>query len=251
MQKNEIIIELTETVTKKLVDEGSVHFDYDHTIYNEFEIKAPANCFYNVDLVKENIMKTSNVKAKDLDKLDENWTLSLNVTFKPDTLKLKVVDSKLKMCTLETSLNKYIPLPLASFSIYDDSEQTFFATLKFLKVISGVLFNLDSSNYTVVENKLITKEIPKKKGKKGKKSNNNKVKYINYRRYVMNTVSSEFTNPKERNYTKDSWQVKGFWATARNGKKYWRKPSIRKRKVGKVDNKTNSETLIKMTKTIK
>ena len=243
--KQNIIIELKKAVVLKL-KEFKKDIDMEHPVYRDFSILIPSDSIYDVNDVIESIAKKKNIpveKAKEVVfSRIKDWRIEIKAKVKDDLVDIEAVDITLNARILRARVLKAMPfLPIVKYSNFEDEVISLRMARCFSNIISGVLYNLDSSNYTVVESKQRADAGQKKNKKKNKKSN---VKYIYTKKYIVNDLApQEPTEPIEREYRKDAWQVKGFWAKTRNGRVYWREPSIRRRRKGKENNNAEADQL--------
>lgn len=249
--KQNIIIELSKEVALKLKETPRM-LDVEHPIYNKFSIIVDCDIMYNMKEITETIALMKKVNIEFANKLvstkANNWKLSIDVSYKDDFVKFVVMDKLVNSKIFEGKIPKVVPIPVpvySSFTREEDEERAIAqrVAILFNNIIAGVVFSLDSSNYKVIESKQRVDAGKKNKKKKNKSSN---AKYITTKRYIVNSLVSNDNEDKEgvhREYKKDAWQVKGFWAKTRNGRVYWREPSVRKRRKGKINSSNETDQL--------
>lgn len=249
MKKEEIIFELKTEVAENMLDKVYTEFesklDLDHLAFNNFKIRLKAMDLFDMNGAI-NLLNTRGFKRTDLIK-EEMLKCYLDIDV---SIKDKIVDiytylsnlpnSPLLVCSIPMGI---IPVPLIKKSILED--QTTFKALQFYKLVLGTLYQLDGANYEpVVSSKFL--DAPKGNNKKGKKNNKKSyVKYLVTKKYIIDSIKTE---PKEREYTKPSWAVKGYWRKYPSGKRVWIEPSTRKRK--SLINEKDEPTIIKINHTI-
>lgn len=242
--KQKIIVELNSKIALEL-KKFHKEADLDHPAFNNFSVQVPCTVIYDIEDLVVSLAKANNMELEVARKLVNSklkeWKLDIDVKFSKDSYKYTVRDLYLDVKILEAVVPKLIGFfPVIKFTTFEEHRGLLVATY-FINIINGVLANLDSSNYSVVESRQQIKNSNKKKNKKKNKKTN--VKYLVTKKYIVKELSKDtdkIANLVEREYVKDSWQVKGFWATTRNGKKYWRKPSVRHRRKTINSNKEDS-----------
>ena len=250
MQKEEIIFELKTEVVENIIEKSYTEFesklDLEHLAFNNFKLRLKANDLFSMDgaisLLNKNGFKKADLIREEMLKC----ILDIDVTIKDRIVNVytylsNLPNQPLLVCSIPKGL---LPVPIVKKSILDD--QTTFRALQVYKLVLGTLYQLDGTNYEpVVSSKFL--DAPKGNKKKGKKNNKNKyVKYLVTKKYIIDSIKTE---PKEREYTKPSWAVKGYWRKYKSGKKVWIEPSTRKRKSLTISEE-HEPTIVKINHTI-
>lgn len=233
MKKKKIIIELAEDIPAKLVEKRHPT-DLEHPAFNDFTVRIPALSFYGKDTIIEKLSEEVGAdKAKiALDGVLKSWFLDIETKITEDNVTIRLYDELLKETTVHVTFPyKIFMLPIIKSS-KADKESSELLSYRLYNIASGVLYNLDSFNYQVVESR---EKDRSKKNKKNKKHSNRKtnVSYIYTKKYLVKDIGKAKLNELEddqRMYTKESWSVKGFWRTSKNGVRTWIKPQVRRRK---------------------
>lgn len=249
MQKEEIIFELSKKVADEMIERSlgeTASVDLEHPAFKEFSILVSHASMFEIESA---LKMMQNKGVKDLVKARQkliDLKLKLDVKIHDMQVKIKVSykvreEAVILDCTFPVAL---FPMPVINKSQLDDQSE--FRAIQCYKLVLFTLKQLDSTNYEPVVNTkfLDAPKGNKKKNKKGKK--NKYVKYLVTKKYIIDSIKTE---PKEREYTKPSWAVKGYWRKYKSGKKVWIEPSTRKRKNLTISGE-HEPTIVKINHTI-
>lgn len=253
MKKEEIIFELSNKVATKMLDTsiGAIEeVDLEHPAFSEFSITVSHASVFEVESTLEMMQKKG---VKDLDNAKqqlENLKLRLDVVVRSKQIRIKASFAKKREVVLLDCLFPIgiFPRPKILSSLMENQSE--YRAFQFYKITMFTLSQLDSTKYTpVVSTKFLdAPQGSKKKKKKGKK--NKYTRYLVTKKYNVDSIQRRVVS-KEREYTKASWSVKGFWRTYKSGKRVWIAQSTRRRRRKVLEGKENTEpTIVRINHTI-